>query len=74
MQVAINQFNYTIKDPLTVKDFPEELLKAMVKDVSQSDVGPWTVTLNPVVMKPFMGTGYDDSVLIIPNLFNVQKY
>ena len=54
LEVAINHFNYTIQDPLTVKDFPEELLKAMVKDVSQTDVGPWTVTLNPVVMKPFM--------------------
>ncbi|XP_076290376.1 uncharacterized protein LOC143213909 isoform X1 [Lasioglossum baleicum] len=54
LQVATSQYKFVIKDASTVKDFPEELLKSMVTDETQYTVGPWTVTLNPAIMKPFM--------------------
>nr|XP_033342606.1 probable cytosolic oligopeptidase A [Megalopta genalis]XP_033342607.1 probable cytosolic oligopeptidase A [Megalopta genalis]XP_033342608.1 probable cytosolic oligopeptidase A [Megalopta genalis] len=54
LQVAINQYKFTIKDASTVKDFPEELLKATATDATQYKLGPWTVTLNPSIFKPFM--------------------
>lgn len=38
-----------------MREFPEEILKLMVKDATQYDVGPWTVNLDPVITKSFMG-------------------
>ncbi|KZC14840.1 Oligopeptidase A, partial [Dufourea novaeangliae] len=54
LQVATNQLKFTIKDHATVRDFPEAVLKTMVKDETQFNVGPWTVTLDPSIMNPFM--------------------
>ncbi|XP_078046938.1 uncharacterized protein LOC144475186 [Augochlora pura] len=54
LQAAMNQFKFTIKDASTVKDFPEYLLKAMVTDATKYNLGPWTVTLDPSIMNPFM--------------------
>ncbi|XP_053982476.1 uncharacterized protein LOC128878363 [Hylaeus volcanicus] len=54
IEVATNQITCTIKDPTVVKDFPEEVLKTMVKDDKQWQTGPWTVTTDPLIMKPFM--------------------
>lgn len=39
-----------------MRDFPEEVLKTMVKDDARYRVGPWTITLDPLIKIPFMGT------------------
>ncbi|XP_029042450.2 LOW QUALITY PROTEIN: probable cytosolic oligopeptidase A [Osmia bicornis bicornis] len=54
LQIAVNRFRYTIRDPKLVEDFPEEVLKYMVPNSSQYKLGPWTLTLHPAVLKPFM--------------------
>ncbi|XP_043252201.1 probable cytosolic oligopeptidase A [Colletes gigas] len=54
LEVAINQFTLTLRDPMILRDFPEEVLKIMAKDNKQYQDGPWTVTLDPIIKKSFM--------------------
>ncbi|XP_076168602.1 uncharacterized protein LOC143147332 isoform X2 [Ptiloglossa arizonensis] len=54
VEAATNLFNYTIYDPIIMRDFPEEVLKTMVKDDARYRVGPWTITLDPLIKIPFM--------------------
>lgn len=54
LEVAINQYKFTIKDPKVVAELPDEILKCMVTDSSQYRVGPWTISLDSVVLTQFM--------------------
>ncbi|XP_076757733.1 uncharacterized protein LOC143427457 [Xylocopa sonorina] len=54
VEAATNIFTFTIRDHATVRDFPEEVLKSMVRDPKRYLVGPWTVTLYSDVFDPFM--------------------
>ncbi|XP_076222898.1 uncharacterized protein LOC116428223 isoform X2 [Nomia melanderi] len=54
LEESIKLFKYTIRNPTVMKDFPEDALKAMAKDVEKYNVGPWLITLRPHILKPFM--------------------
>ncbi|KOX79328.1 Oligopeptidase A [Melipona quadrifasciata] len=54
IEAAINHLTFTIRDPVIVKDFPEDLLKYMAVDPTQFLNGPWIVTLTPDILEPFM--------------------
>lgn len=44
-----------IQNKEIVEDFPEDLLRSIASNPSQPILGPWTVTLRPYILKPFMG-------------------
>lgn len=54
-QNTFDLFNFTISNPNVVKDFPLQLLKLIAKDPSQPHKGPWNVTLDPFIVKLFVG-------------------
>uniref|UniRef100_T1JBM7 Peptidase M3A/M3B catalytic domain-containing protein n=1 Tax=Strigamia maritima TaxID=126957 RepID=T1JBM7_STRMM len=51
---STRRFFHVIDDWDIVKDFPESVLKKMVRDSSKPKKGPWRVTLEPEVYKNFM--------------------
>ncbi|XP_017878961.1 probable cytosolic oligopeptidase A [Ceratina calcarata] len=54
VEAAVHLMTFTIKDSAVVRDFPEELLRAMVSDSTKYLVGPWVLTLYPDVYELFM--------------------
>nr|XP_003699258.2 PREDICTED: probable cytosolic oligopeptidase A isoform X1 [Megachile rotundata] len=54
LEVAMKQYNFTIKDPQVVADIPEDVLKHMVTDPARYKVGPWSISLDSVILRSFM--------------------
>jgi len=48
------RFRHVIRDPVVVREFPVDLLRAMAADSSQPAKGPWSVTLHPYIHRKFL--------------------
>ena len=48
------RFRSIIRDPIVVREFPVDLLRAMSADSSQPARGPWSVTMHPYIYRKFM--------------------
>ncbi|KAF7397958.1 hypothetical protein HZH68_009180 [Vespula germanica] len=51
---ATKQCSYIIQNEDGVKDFPKELLEAAAANPEQPHIGPWTITLQPHILKLFL--------------------
>uniref|UniRef100_A0A0A9ZFU9 Oligopeptidase A n=3 Tax=Lygus hesperus TaxID=30085 RepID=A0A0A9ZFU9_LYGHE len=54
VKVSSKNFRHTIHDSTVTKDFPEELLKSMVRRPEDSATGPWDITLDANVANKFL--------------------
>lgn len=54
LDAATQRFRSVVRDPAVVREFPEDLLRAMSLDSSQPAKGPWSVTLHPYIHRKFM--------------------
>merc|ERR550519_2424231 len=54
LDAATARFRSVVRDPAVVREFPEDLLRAMSLDSSQPAKGPWSVTLHPYIHRKFM--------------------
>eukprot|EP00088_Acartia_fossae_P028036 TRINITY_DN2880_c0_g1_i2.p1 TRINITY_DN2880_c0_g1~~TRINITY_DN2880_c0_g1_i2.p1 ORF type:complete len:779 (-),score=169.37 TRINITY_DN2880_c0_g1_i2:109-2445(-) len=51
---STQRFRSIIRDPIVVREFPVDLLRAMSADSAQPARGPWSVTLHPYIYRKFM--------------------
>ncbi|XP_043503833.1 probable cytosolic oligopeptidase A [Polistes fuscatus] len=51
---ATKNYAHVIKDENNVKDFPNELLEATAANPAEPHVGPWTITVEPHILKLFL--------------------
>ena len=54
MHQATQRFRSIVRDPAVVREFPEDVLRAMALDSSQPAKGPWSVTLHPYIYRKFL--------------------
>lgn len=62
LEISTKQFSHTINDYNLVREFPTELLMAMVQDPKSATTGPWKVTLEPHIFQRFMEYCPDDKL------------
>ncbi|XP_019889940.1 probable cytosolic oligopeptidase A isoform X2 [Ooceraea biroi] len=51
---ATGAYKLLIQNKLVVEDFPEDVLRSIAANPAQPFAGPWTITMKPYVLNPFM--------------------